>query len=257
MKHIKSFLTLDAFEAEKDALVKPYVCLLYSGAEGGNEPAYQMIDLGLPSGIKWANMNVGATSETDKGLYFQWGATDGYADGSHSWIGMHPFNGSPYKTPQDIVMGAAPLETAFSVCYTLATEDKNSVTALKPEYDAATANMGKGWRMPTQNEITELVNGTNKTWVTNRNGSGIDGYLFTSKTNGESIFIPVTGFCISGIIYGLDCAVYFWSSTSSYADVLSPNYHQEIYFDVNNPAAPLPMPSDNVYFSLAVRGVHA
>ena len=77
-------------ENESDAIKKTYNVLYYIKPLGSmkiiSTPHYIAVDLGLPSGLKWANMNIGATKETDYGLYFQWGETVGYADASHSNI---------------------------------------------------------------------------------------------------------------------------------------------------------------------------
>ena len=65
-------------------------------------------------------------------------------------------------------------------------------TTLDPEDDAATQIMGGDWRMPTTDEFIELSVNTDSEWVTNHNGSGVNGYKFTSS-NGKSIFIPASG----------------------------------------------------------------
>ena len=64
---------------------------------------------------------------------------------------------------------------------------------LAKEYDAAAQIMGGDWRMPTDAEIQELLDNTTNEWVTNYNGSGKNGRKFTSKINGNSIFIPAAG----------------------------------------------------------------
>ena len=64
---------------------------------------------------------------------------------------------------------------------------------LAKEYDAATQIMGGDWRMPTQTELKELRDNTTSVWVKDYNGSGVNGRKFTSKTNGNSIFIPASG----------------------------------------------------------------
>ena len=66
-------------------------------------------------------------------------------------------------------------------------------TTLEPEDDAARANMGGVWRMPTSTEFQELYDNTDHVWITNYNGSGVKGTKFTSKTNGNSIFFPASG----------------------------------------------------------------
>ena len=69
----------------------------------------------------------------------------------------------------------------------------DNITTLEPEDDAATQIMGGNWRMPTMDDFIELSNNTDSEWVTNYNGSGVNGYKFTSS-NGNSIFIPASGY---------------------------------------------------------------
>lgn len=91
MKYIKNV------ENAADAVKQTYDVLYYIKPLGGikiiTTPRYTAIDLGLPSGLKWANMNIGAEKETDYGLYFQWGNTVGYTDASHSTWTTCPGNG--------------------------------------------------------------------------------------------------------------------------------------------------------------------
>ena len=139
------------------------------------------VDLGLPSGTKWANMNVGAKKVEDYGLYFAWGETVGYtsdtSDGrSFGWASYKWWNGSS--------------KTLTKYC----TEDSfgtvDNKTVLDLEDDAAYVNWGSAWRMPTQAEIKELMVNTTSTWTT---VNGVNGRRFTSNTNGNSIFLPAAG----------------------------------------------------------------
>lgn len=66
--------------------------------------------------------------------------------------------------------------------------------------------MGGDWHMPTKAQYEELLNTqyvTNE-WVENYNDSGVNGCLFTSVSNGNTIFIPATGFCFAGEVEGID-----------------------------------------------------
>lgn len=124
----------------------------YSGKINGH--AY--VDLGLPSGNLWATCNVGASSPKEAGDFFAWG------------------------------------ETSTKSEYT----DKNSLTYGKnfkdisgnSSYDAARANLGGSWRMPTKDEFQELIDNCTWTW---KNHKGHRGYLVTGP-NGNKIFIPTT-----------------------------------------------------------------
>ena len=123
-------------------------------------------------------MNVGATSETDYGDYFMWGSTTPNTNTPCDWEHA-PFNNhsSDYN------------ETYFnSVKDTVC---PNGILA--KEYDAASQIMGGDWRMPTKAEFQELIKNTTKEWVDNYNGSGVNGWKFTSKTDtSKYIFIPAS-----------------------------------------------------------------
>ena len=93
---------------------------------------------------------------------------------------------------------------------------KNTVCpngVLAKEYDTATQIMGGNWRMPTQAEFEELLSGTTNEWISNYKGSGKNGRKFTSKNNGNSIFIPAAGNCYDGSVYNVGNNGSVWSSS--------------------------------------------
>ena len=142
--------------------------------EKNNE--YGMVDLGLPSGLKWADRNVGAESPEAYGDYFAWGET---APRGENWSADTPYDWAHAPFNFD--------ETYFNEHKSeWLTEDGT----LKPVYDAAHAAMGGSWRMPTSAEMQELLDGTTQS-VEELNG--ISGMRFTSKDNGNSIFMPFAG----------------------------------------------------------------
>ena len=130
---------------------------------GGSTPAAEYVDLGLPSGLKWAKCNLGATKPEEFGNYYAWGETEPKAD--YSW--------ATYKFG---------LKDALSKYN--ATDNK---TTLDAEDDAATVKLGDPWRMPTDEECKELLNNC---ICTKTKLNGIDGYEAKSKINGNSIFFP-------------------------------------------------------------------
>lgn len=142
-----------------------------------NTKRYEYVDLGLPSGLKWAKCNVGATSDTDYGDYFQWGSTTPNTADECNWA-KAPFNG-----------GASSYDDTYfnSVKDTVC---PNGV--LTKEYDAARVHMGGDWRMPTKAEFDELLRGTTNEWIADYKGTGVSGRKFTGS-NGNSIFIPAAG----------------------------------------------------------------
>ena len=142
-----------------------------------NTKRYEYVDLGLPSGLKWAKCNVGATSETAYGDYFMWGSTTPNTADECIWANA-PFNNGSSNYD----------ETYFNSVQD--TVCPNGVLA--KEYDAASHIMGGDWRMPTKAEIQELIDYTTNERFTNYNGTGVNGWKFTGS-NGNSIFIPAAG----------------------------------------------------------------
>lgn len=120
------------------------------------------MDLGLPSGTLWADRNIGAESIEDVGLYFSCGNTDGHAFGTD-----YDFWSDYKNTPGAKLKGDIDLE-----------------------HDAARVNLGAPWRMPTSAELQELVDNC-KCKMRSRNG--YRGMQFTSKINGNYIFLPCSG----------------------------------------------------------------
>ena len=108
-------------------------------------------------------------------------------------------------------------------------ENHDNITTLEPEDDAAAQIMGGNWRIPTQTEFEELIEGTNNQWVTNYNGTGVNGRKFTSKTDtSKYIFIPAAGYCGSGSVNNVGDTGYVWSSsllTSDASGALYLNFH--------------------------------
>jgi len=145
---------------------------------------YVFVDLGLPSGTKWADRNVGASGPEEYGLYFSWGNVDGhvYSDGSG-------FSSANYSNT-----------TGSSLSTNIPTNKT---------YDAARKYCGSAWRMPTSSEWQELINYCNYSTSTL---NGVSGMLLVSKNNGKSIFLPYGGYnagSSSGSWYD------YWSSTIS------------------------------------------
>ena len=83
-------------------------------------------------------------------------------------------------------------------------------TVLESADDAASQIMGGDWRMPTKAEFQELLDNTKNEWT---RMNGVNGWKFTSKTNGNSIFIPAAGYCDHGSVYVAGYYGYFWSSS--------------------------------------------
>lgn len=175
---------------------------LEEGTVFGQAPEnVKAIDMGLPSGTKWANMNLGAEKTTDAGLFYAWGETEGYnADGSDN----HLFGWSYYKWCK----GTRSSQTKYCTNSSYGTTDNRTVLELAD--DAAYMNWGGEWRIPTNDEMKELINNTVSEWTTQ---DGVEGYKFTSSKTGSSIFFPAAGCRVSESHYenGTDC--YYWLSS--------------------------------------------
>ena len=138
---------------------------------------HKYVDLGLPSGTKWATMNVGASSETDYGNYYQ------YGKGAAQYAATS--GDSDYRGKEDPL--AASADTAVQV-------------------------WGGQWHMPTREQMQELTANTTYQWVTNYKDSGINGGTFTA-TNGAVLFFPAAGSWINGSQNGVGNNGNYWGSS--------------------------------------------
>ena len=153
----------------------------------------EMVDLALPSGTKWCNMNIGASWPEQYGNYYAWAETEikeSYTSGNYR-----------YSTTQN-------LGNDYSVSGT--------------DMDAAHINMGNVWRLPAKEEAQELLDNCTWTWVLE---NGVNGYRVTGK-NGNSIFLPAAGFRYEDDLYSAETGAVYATSTSGgdgseYANSLS------------------------------------
>lgn len=216
MKYIQNI------EDEAKAIKKPYDVLYYIKPLGSvnliTATRYTAVDLGLPSGRLWANMNIGAEKETDYGLYFQWGDTIGYTDASHSTWATCPGNGgnSDYNVDSLTAWDAENLSNGI----------------LKPEVDAATVNMGGNWRMPTMEDLDELMDNTSvRTAVID----GVTGKTFTNKTDASKyIFIPYAGNALDGSFNSLSETGNIWGSSLDSNPVSGRAHSDASYLHINS-----------------------
>ena len=136
---------------------------------------YDYVDLGLPSQLKWAKCNIGASTPEEAGLYFQWGDTQGYTAAQvGNEEGQKAFGWADYKFSID---GSSSNLSKYNA--------SDSKTVLVPEDDAAHVNMGGNWRMPTFDEYKELCLNTDIYLVPNE-GEEIQG---TAQEQDEDIRI--------------------------------------------------------------------
>ena len=156
---------------------------------GGTTPSpVEYVDLGLPSGLKWAKCNLGASKPSESGDHYAWGETAPKAD--YDW--------ATYKWMQ-----AGQSDSKYITKYTIADGETGGIwydssgafigdnkTVLVAADDAATAKLGSPWRMPTIDEFQELIDKCTWTWTTQDgvNGCQVDG------PNGNAIFLPAAGY---------------------------------------------------------------
>ena len=168
-----------------------------SGGDSDNANGHAYVDLGLS--VKWATCNVGANSPEEYGDYFAWGEikTKGLYDSKYKWA-----------TKEDCQM----LDSICFVSKYCTNEIEGIVDnkiVLEFSDDAANANWGGDWRIPTKEEFVELIN--NCTWVWKLK-NGVRGYEIIG-VNANSIFLPATGVCLYAEYMGLGECGYYWTSS--------------------------------------------
>ena len=140
------------------------------------------MDLGLPSGLKWADRNVGAQTVYDYGWYACWGETENRTDFSDPKT--YKFEGKD----EDSWFSKYNPNSRFGPV--------DNKTRLDLEDDMAHVAMGGDWRMPTKSDMEELIKYTTYEWVNNYKGTNVNGIVLTSIVEGytdKSIFIPAGG----------------------------------------------------------------
>ena len=172
------------------------VYALYKEVVEADTTKNEYVDLGLPSGTLWAAYNIGATKPESYGDYFAWGETkskDVYDLESYKW------NDLIYESITD------------------------SLNNLLPEYDAAYVNWGSSWRMPTKEEMYELISNCDKRLAT---VNGVYGCTFTGR-NYNSIFIPASGYRIENQLCRNGDNGSYWTSSHGGKDL---NAVHNMYF---------------------------
>jgi len=162
--------------------------------EWPDEAEPDWVDLGLPSGTIWATRNVGASSPEEYGDYFAWGETEPKSE--YSWIS--------YKWAMS--------DTTLTKYCSYSDDGYNGFvdnkTELDPSDDAACAHY-PGGRMPSQEQINELIENCTWQW-TQRNG--VNGQLVTGP-NGNTMFLPAAGDRWDGSTGNVGLRGYYWSRT--------------------------------------------
>lgn len=164
------------------------------------EPDY--VDLGLPSGTKWASRNLSTTglvsSPEEYGDYFAWGEVT--PKSSYNW--------STYDLATSGEYGGFGSLLKYNTNSSLGPVD--NLTTLAPNDDAACAILGLPWRMPSLDEAKELISNCD---FVNTTLNGVDGYLVTSRINGNSIFLPTAQFWETTFATGDSGCGRYWLSS--------------------------------------------
>ena len=165
------------------------------GGNGGDTVTVQWVDLGLPSGLLWADCNVGAQHPEDYGNYYAWGETA--PKEVYDWA-TYAYGNDPHALTKYCDNANYGLNGFTDYLYILEASD-----------DAATVNLGDSARMPTKMEWQELRDYTTSIWTSK---NGVNGLLLTGK-NDKSLFLPAAGGCdLSGLVLVGDMGSY-WSSS--------------------------------------------
>lgn len=157
-------------------------------------PHHDYVDLGLPSGTLWATCNVGANAPEEYGDYFQWARNA--VSTNYDWS-SYPF-----------CEGTENSMTRYCTNAQYGTVD--NLTEVYMQDDAASVNWGNIWKTPSREQIEELVNPeyTTSSYITQK---GVVGRLFTSKKNGNSIFLPYAGAKVANKDISVQIEGLYWS----------------------------------------------
>lgn len=167
-----------------------------TGGSSGDS-SEEVVDLGLPSGLKWRGWNVGASKPEEYGNYYAWAETSPKSSYSSS---NYKYKATDYGDGMIVYAKYDPTPI-----------HGDGKTVLEAEDDAATVNLGNGWRTPTFNEFKELRENCTWAWTTR---NGVNGMLVTGP-NGKSIFLPGGGWYANTTLTGKTTYGSYWTATGS------------------------------------------
>ena len=201
------------------------------------------VDLGLPSGTLWAPSNIGATCESTPeswyGDYFMWGDTTPATNKICNWENYKYSNGEyNYLT-----------KYCYDSYYWNGQGDPDYKLKLDLNDDIVNKKLGGKYHIPSKELLEELINNTTSKWVTNyQKISNLNGRLFTSKKNDNTLFFPASGYRSDN--YFKLVGSYFYICSSN-LDSDFPHYAIGMYAYHNNAGVEY----YSRYFGVCVRGV--
>ena len=209
---ISSTLTIPSYSANRE------ICdnnnpINVDNTNDNIDNGHRFVDLALPSGTKWADCNIGASSPTEYGNYYAWGEKTKKSD----------YVGSTYK------YGNA--HNKLTKYCTRPSYGLNGFTDNKTELilfdDVARQSWGGSWRIPSKEQFDELIDYTKHMWTSI---NGVKGILFTGR-NGNSIFLPAAGYRSDTSLYDAGCIGNYWSRTINEG---YPGHAYYLHFSSNN-----------------------
>ena len=196
------------------------MCLSAYSIDKGIENGHEWVDLGLPSGTKWATCNVGASNPQEYGNYYAWGEVK--PKSTYNWRTYKYSSSNGQLTKYNIESRYG--KNGFA--------DGKMVLEIKD--DATHVNWGGKWWMPTREQQDELCEQCYWVWTESYDGSGVKGYIvykakseadkgkyvYKGKTPSSSyslsdahIFLPAAGYRGNGSLYGAGSYGLYWSSS--------------------------------------------
>ena len=171
----------------------------------GSANGHDYVDLGLS--VRWATCNVGATHPVDYGDYYAWGETET----------KDCYDENTYK------YGDGGCSTLSKYCTNSEYGIVDNKTTLDPDDDVAHVKWGDQWRIPSSDEIDELLNYCSWTWIAQGDSNGYE----VTGPNGNSIFLPAVGYRSGTTFCRTDMFGFYWSGS---LDSVTPCYSYYIYF---------------------------
>ena len=215
-KMVLDDITISNWTADADLGCQEAILDPYNG--------HEYVDLGLPSGLKWATCNVGASAPEEYGDYFAWGDTVPYYSSKDplTWKEGKSagYAWSTYKWCEGSYDALTKYCSKSTCGYNGFTD---SETTLEAEDDAARYQWGGSWRMPTKGDIDELLatqdNTTDYTWTwcdgstTKYAGTDVAGWQIVRNSTGATLFLPAAGYRYGTNLYNVGSYGFYWSSS--------------------------------------------